>query len=88
MQRKKSVELLGELAGESQRIINSGLDIKHLILFIILSMIPFIIMLLTRTKQLKNESVIDLINDNKRKRWHKKKLKILKQPRLQMYQEN
>ncbi len=65
---KKSVELLGELAGESQRIINSGLDIKYLILFIILSMIPFIIMLLIRTKQLKNASVIDLINDNKKKK--------------------
>jgi ABC-type antimicrobial peptide transport system permease subunit len=65
---EKSAELLGELAGESQRIINSGLDIKHLVLFILLSMIPFMIMLLIRIKQLKNASVIDLINDNKRKK--------------------
>ena len=70
----KSAELLEDLVGTSQRTINSGLEIGYFILFLILSIIPFAIMLLIRTKQLKNASVIDLINDNKRKRKFKKEV--------------
>ncbi len=65
---EKSNELLASIPSSIDRLVNLGLDIKYFILFIVLSMIPFIIMLLLRMNQLKNSSVIDLINNNKRKR--------------------
>ncbi len=65
---EKSNELLGSIPSSIDRLVNLGLDIKYFILFIVLSMIPFEIILMIRTRQLKNESVIDLINDNKGKK--------------------
>lgn len=65
---KKSTELLSTIPSSMERAVNSGLGIEYFVLFIILSMIPLIGILLLRTTQLKNMSVIDLINNNKRKR--------------------
>lgn len=63
----KSEILLADLAEISQTTVCSGLDIKYFILFIIMSMIPFIVMLFLKVRQLNNSSIIDLINDNKKK---------------------
>ncbi len=65
---EKSTELLSSIPSNIQRTVTLGLDIKYFILFIFLSMIPFSIMLLLRIKQLKNLSVIDLINNNSKKK--------------------
>ncbi|CAK7058198.1 ABC transporter permease [Tissierella sp.] len=65
---EKSTELLSSIPSNIQRTVTLGLDIKYFILFIFLSMIPFSIMLFLRIKQLKNSSVIDLINNNKKKK--------------------
>ncbi|CAK7058319.1 ABC transporter permease [Tissierella sp.] len=65
---EKSMELLGNVPATTQTTVNSGLDIKYFILFIILFMLPFVIMLFLRVKQLRNSSVIDLINNNKKKK--------------------
>jgi ABC-type antimicrobial peptide transport system permease subunit len=64
---EKSVKLLADLVETTERTINSGLDIKYFILFTLISIIPFIAMLLIRVRQLKNSSVIELINNNKKK---------------------
>lgn len=65
---KKSMELLASLAESTQGTINSGLDIKYFVSFVILSIVPFVAMLLFRINKLRNLSVIDLINSNKRKK--------------------
>ena len=65
---KKSTELLSTIPSSMERAVNAGLGIQYFILFIILSMIPLIGILLLRTTQLKKISVIDLINNNNRKR--------------------
>ncbi|MCQ4922802.1 ABC transporter permease [Tissierella carlieri] len=65
---EKSMELLGSVPATTQTTVNSGLDIKYFILFILLSMIPFMIMLMFRINKLKNSSIIDLINNNKKRK--------------------
>lgn len=65
---EKSVELLADLVETAQATINSGLDIKYLVSFVTLSIVPFVAMLLLGIRQLKSSSVIDLINNNKGKK--------------------
>jgi hypothetical protein len=65
---EKSMELLGSVPATTQTTVNSGLDIKYFILSILLSMIPFVIMLMLKTNKLKNSSIIDLINNNKKRK--------------------
>ena len=65
---EKSMELLKDLIETTEISINLGLDIKYFVLFIVLSMVPFVIILLFRMNQLKNSSVIDLINNNRNKK--------------------
>ncbi|WP_406241738.1 FtsX-like permease family protein [Tissierella carlieri] len=65
---EKSMELLGSVPATTQTTVNSGLDIKYFILFILLSMLPFVIMLMLKTNKLKNSSIIDLINNNKKRK--------------------
>ena len=65
---EKSMELLGSVPATTQTTVNSGLDIKYFILFILLSMLPFVIMLMLRINKLKNSSIIDLINNNKKRK--------------------
>ncbi|OZV10233.1 hypothetical protein CIW83_21430 [Tissierella sp. P1] len=65
---EKSMELLGNVPATAQTTVNSGLDIKYFILFILLSMLPFMIMLMFRINKLKNSSIIDLINNNKKRK--------------------
>lgn len=64
---EKSMKLLLSLAETTQKTIDSGLHIKYFMLFIVLSLIPFLIMLLMGVGRLRKLSVIDLINNNKRK---------------------
>ena len=81
---EKSMELLGNVPATTQTTVNSGLDIKYFILFILLSMLPFVIMLMLKTNKLKNSSIIDLINNNKREKRFKGKLKAWKWLKLLM----
>lgn len=65
---EKSMELLENIPSSIERTIDSGLGVSYFIIFTILSIVPFMIMLLITTNQLKNSSVIDLINNNKGKK--------------------
>lgn len=75
---EKSNELLASIPSSMERIVSSDFGIQYFILFITLSLIPLVAILYLRSRQLKNQSVIDLINNNKRKKDKVEDLEMVK----------